>query len=166
MKINIALVGFMGAGKTVVARTLAQKLEFNLVSTDEMIIEKEGRPITEIFATSGEQYFRELEKRIVVELSQEKNLVIDCGGGIVLSQENIENLKQNGSIIYLKASADAIFERTKNQTHRPLLNVDDPKAKISELLNFREPFYEKADHVVETSDKSVEQVVDTILKIV
>ncbi|MDP8266132.1 MAG: shikimate kinase [Candidatus Aceula meridiana] len=166
MKTNIALVGFMGAGKTVVAKEVAGRLGHKLVSTDALIVAKEGKPITDIFEKEGEKYFRDLEKQIVGEISEKENLVIDCGGGIVLQDENVANLKKSGVIIYLKTSTDKIHDRTKNHKHRPLLNVEDPKGKINELLSFREPFYAKADITIDTSEKTIAQVVDEALKAV
>jgi shikimate kinase len=162
---NIALVGFMGSGKTTVAFSLAKKLKRKLVSTDDIIVQKEQCPITDIFACNGEKYFRSLEKEVVVKLAKEEDLVIDCGGGIVLQEENILNLKKNGIIIYLKATVDVLYERTKNDAHRPLLNVSDPKAKIKELLLKREPFYAKGDYTIDTSEKSVNDVVDAIIQL-
>lgn len=163
---NIALVGFMGSGKTVVARLLAKKFHRKLVSTDQIIVQKEHRPITEIFSVKGESYFRSLEREVVAQLIQEGSLIIDCGGGIVLQEENITNLKKNGTIVYLKATVDVLHARTKKDAHRPLLNVDDPKAKIKELLVKREPFYTKADFTVDTSVKTVDQVVSEIISLV
>lgn len=162
MKTNTALVGFMGAGKTVVAKELAGRLGYELVSTDELIVKKEGRAITEIFEKKGEKYFRNLEKKIVAEIANQENLVIDCGGGVVLQDENISNLKKNGIVVYLKASTGTIHDRTKSHKHRPLLNVKNPKAKISELLTLREPFYAKADVIIETDGKSIKEVVEKI----
>ncbi len=166
MNKNIALVGLMGAGKTAVSRLLAQTLKRRLVSTDELIIQREKLSVTQIFATKGEPYFRELERKAVIELALENDLVIDCGGGIVLQEENIQNLKKSSVIIYLKASVDVLHERTKNQRHRPLLNVADPKAKIQELLLSREPFYAKADHMIDTSGKTANEVTEEVIRLI
>jgi len=163
---NISLVGFMGSGKTTVARLLAKKLNRKLVSTDDAIVQKERRPITEIFSVKGESHFRSLEREVVAQLAQEKSLIIDCGGGIVLQEENIANLKKNGVIIYLKATVDVLHERTKKDSHRPLLNVDDPKVTIKGLLLKREPFYDRADHTVDTSAKTVDEVVNEVIDLV
>jgi shikimate kinase len=162
---NIALVGFMGSGKTTVACLLAKKLNRKLISTDDIIVQKEQCPIADIFAQKGESYFRDLERSVIAQVSQEKDVVIDCGGGIVLQEENIVNLKRNGVIVYLKASVDVLHARTKNATHRPLLKVSDPKAKIEELLLQREPFYKQADYTIDTSMKTVDEVVNDILRL-
>lgn len=166
MNKNIALVGFMGCGKTAVSRLLSKNLKLRLISTDELIILREKLSIAEIFAQKGEPYFRELERKTIVELSKEKDLVIDCGGGIVLQEENIKNLKQSGTIIYLKASVDVLHERTKNHKHRPLLNVENPKARIQELLLKREPFYAQADHMIDTSGKTANEVAEEIIRLI
>ncbi len=161
---NIVLIGFMGAGKTAVAKKLAHALGQKLVSIDEQIVEQEGRSINEIFSTQGEKYFRSIEKQIVSQISHGDGLVIDCGGGTVLDAENMAHLKRNGTVIYLKASAKTIFHRTKNAHHRPLLNVQDPQAKIEELLSLRGPFYQQADLVINTDEKTEKDVVQEILK--
>ena len=89
-------------------------------------------------------------------------MIIDCGGGVVLDPENITNLKKNGTLIYLSASAESIWQRVKGRKHRPLLNVEDPQAKIKELLESRKSFYEQADHVVDTNNKTINAVCDEI----
>jgi len=163
---NIALIGFMGAGKTVVANQLARKLKRKLVSTDALIIEKDGRLITDIFKESGEPFFRKLEKDVVKEVSGLSGVVIDCGGGVVLDQSNIQNLKKTGVLIYLYASPDVIYGRVKDQAHRPLLNVEKPMEVIKSLFKVRDPFYRQADHIVDTCEKSIEGVIQEILRLI
>ena len=165
MSKNIVLVGFMGAGKSAVAKNLAMALKRKVVSTDALIEKKEKRPIAAIFKDSGEPYFRSVEKSVVEEVAQESNLIIDCGGGVVLNQNNIDNLKKNGKIFYLSATADVIYERVKNEKHRPLLDVADPKARIKELLKQRKSRYEQADYTLDTSRKAVDEVARKILKL-
>ena len=165
MSPNIILVGFMGAGKSVVAKNLAVRLKRDVVSTDALIEEREKRPITRIFKESGEPYFRDIEKKIVAEVSQRKDLIIDCGGGVVMNDENIKNLKKNGVLFYLSASADVIYDRVKNDKHRPLLNVADPIATIKGLLTNRQPRYAQAHHTVDTSHKTIPDVVERIIKL-
>jgi len=156
----------MGAGKTVVGQALANRLGLGFLDLDEVIEQREKRPIAQIFQESGEAYFRQLEKSLVTEFSRKENLVIACGGGVVLDQDNIINLKQKGIVVYLKAGPEVILERTKGYLYRPLLNVPDPKKKIEELLNFREPLYQQADFIVDTSMKDISQVVEEIIKII
>ena len=166
MKKNIVLIGFMGAGKTGVSLYLAEVLKRRRVSTDELIETKEKRSIVQIFQDSGEEYFRRMEKEIVEELALAENLIIDCGGGIILQQENLDRLKKNGILVYLSASPQMVYERVKNNSQRPLLNVADPQAKILELLQARKFYYEQADHTIDTNHKTVEQTAKEVLLIV
>lgn len=163
---NIALVGFMGTGKSEVAKALAEKLGMNYVSTDDMVVlEEGGRSIHDIFKEKGEPYFRDVEARSVKKASEVKSVVIDCGGGVVLRDENMRSLKKNGTVICLTAKPEVIYQRVKGHRHRPLLNVADPPAEIRRLLTERAPFYGKADYTVDTSDLAVAGVVERILKI-
>lgn len=165
MKKNIALVGFMGAGKTVTSEILAGRLGLRRVSTDDAIIEKEGRSINDIFVDSGEPYFRKVEHAAVAALAGGGGLVIDCGGGVVLNPDNLASLKSNGVVIYLKTSSQVIYERVRQETHRPLLKVKDPQKKIEELLKQRDARYAQADYTVETDGKSPEQVAEEVVNI-
>ena len=160
---NIVLVGFMGAGKTMTAIVLSDQLNRRLVSTDECIVEREGRSINDIFAHDGEGYFRDVESQVVEELSLQENLAVDCGGGVVLREENLNALKRNGMVVYLKTSPEMIYQRVKHEAHRPLLHVDDPLAKINEMLQVRAAFYEKADVEVCTDNKTAEEVAQEIV---
>ncbi|MBF0532338.1 MAG: shikimate kinase [Candidatus Omnitrophica bacterium] len=163
---NIVLVGFMGAGKSSVARQLAGILKRELVSTDDLIEAREGKKIADIFAQRGEPYFRLVESQVVREISGCPGRIIDCGGGVVLDPENVAALKGKGTLIYLKASAEFIYECVKGQTHRPLLRVADPLAAIRELLKKRQPFYEKADIILDTDRRSIEWITQEILKVI
>ena len=161
---NIVLIGFMGAGKSLVSRRLEVLLKKERVSTDELIEKKEGNPVAEIFERQGEDYFRGLERKTVQEISKKKNLVIDCGGGIVLQEENIRDLKKNGTLFYLKTSPEIVYKRLKTQTNRPLLKVGDPLQRIKELLNQREKFYAQADITIDTDRHTIEDTTQEILK--
>ncbi len=162
---NIVLIGFMGAGKSMVSNRLASILKLGRVSTDELIEKKEKRAIPEIFRDSGEAYFRQLEETVVREVSALEGWVIDCGGGVVVNPKNLENLRKNGVLFYLKTSPEIVYKRIKNQTHRPLLQVQYPLEKIRELLRSREAFYAQADHVIDTDAHSVEDSAQAVLKI-
>jgi shikimate kinase len=162
---NIVLVGFMGSGKSLTSKELARVLKRKIISTDDLIEEIEGRPITEIFRDSGEAYFRRLEKDVVRDVSARSGIIIDCGGGAVLDAENMENLKKNGMVFFLSASPKRIYDNIKGQEHRPLLNVEDPQAKISELLAARQSYYEKADIIID-ADKPIDLIAEDILKVV
>ncbi|MCQ9206984.1 MAG: shikimate kinase [Omnitrophica bacterium] len=159
---NIVLVGFMGTGKTTIAKALARKLDMEYVSTDRLIEEKERATISEIFSKKGEKYFRKTEKDIIKDASCMENIVLDAGGGVVIDPENIECLKKKGIVISLWAEPEVILERTKKYTNRPLLNVEDPLARIKELLAERKPFYDRADYHVNTSRASKEELTRAI----
>ena len=163
---NIVLVGFMGTGKTVVARKLAGDIGKKYVSIDKLIEEREKRPIRDIFRDEGEPYFRKVEKEVVKEVSQGRDQIIDAGGGVVLDMENVENLKRSGIIICLRADPRTIYERTKKCGHRPLLNVDDPEKRIKELADERRPFYEKADFHIDTTGLDVAAAAEQVKRII
>ena len=162
---NIILIGFMGAGKTSLARILAKKLDFNYVDMDKIIIEKSGRKSdTEIFAKDGELAFREFEILVANELKDEQNHVISTGGGIVMNKINLDYLKKNGVVVFLKSSFETAQKRISKHNPPPLFR-DLKKAK--ELYDLRLPLYTYyADSIVETDDKSLDVIAeDTIKKI-
>lgn len=163
---NIYIVGFMGTGKTAVGREVARKKKWQFVDLDELIELKEKAAISEIFANKGEPYFRKAEKKILKEVSTEKNFVVACGGGIVSDKDNINIMKETGIIVCLRATPDVILKRTSGYAHRPLLNVDEPKKQIELLLKLRAPYYALADIAVDTSRISIAEVTQRILKII
>ena len=134
------------------------------IDLDDRIEETEGRTILEIFKEEGEPYFRSIEKKVVKDMFGVENSVLATGGGVVLDDENIDNLKRIGIVICLTATPDAILKRTASETHRPLLKNVEPKKRIEEFLKNREPFYKKADYIIDTSSLSIGEVVDEILK--
>ncbi len=160
---NIVLVGFMGTGKTAVGKALAGRLGLKYVSTDELIEAREKRAIGEIFAQSGEPYFRRVEKTVVAEVSGRDNLVVDTGGGVVLDEDNVRNLKKTGKMICLEATTEKILERTGGTAHRPLLNVPDRPGEIQKRLEARAPFYDRADHHVDTTALTVDEAATKII---
>ncbi|MDD4956458.1 MAG: shikimate kinase [Candidatus Omnitrophica bacterium] len=162
MKKNVVFVGFMGTGKTALAKKLAHITGMRYVSIDDLIVSSEGRPITDIFRDEGEPYFRRLEKDIVSDVMEKSGQVVDTGGGVVLDEDNMRVLKDGGVVLCLWADADTIYERTKKHGHRPLLNVPDPVARIKELLDARRPFYEKADIHINTDDRSVDDILEEV----
>ncbi len=163
---NIYLVGFMGTGKTSVGKEFALRKKFRFVDLDELIELKEKRPISDIFAKNGEPYFRHLEKQALQEVASEERFVVACGGGIVIDPKNIKIMKDTGVKVCLTASPDVILKRTQGYTHRPLLNVSDPKKQIELLLKLRSPYYARADKTIDTSESSVKEVVEKISKLV
>ncbi len=160
---NIVLTGFMGTGKTVIGKLLAEKLSWEYIDTDELIEKKENMKISDIFAKKGEPYFRKIETEIIKEVSKKDKCVISTGGGVVLKDENMATLEKNGIIINLYASPDKIFERTSKDKSRPLLNKDNPKEEIMKLLNFRAPYYDRCHFKINTDDSDIERNVGKIL---
>lgn len=162
---NIVVTGFMGTGKTTIAKALAKELGRTYVSVDERIEKREGEAISDIFKNKGESYFRKLEKEIVKTVSEKSAQVIDTGGGVILDEENLMNLKKNGTIICFWSEPRVIFERTKKYVHRPLLNVENPEGKIKELLETRRTHYEKADFHIDTTNFDVDGIIRKIIGI-
>lgn len=162
---NIFLVGFMGAGKSTVGKILADKTGYTFLDADKVIEEQAGTTITQIFAEHGEQYFRDLESESLEELAGNSNQVIATGGGVVQRDRNWQAIKENGVSIYLKASVETIWDRIKDDTSRPLLQVENPIETARELLNKRTEMYERADMVVSTDHLSLEQVAANILNL-
>jgi len=165
VKTSIALIGFMGTGKTAVGKALAEKLGKGFVELDPLIEQKAEKTIPEIFKQDGEIAFRELEMEVTKEVSKGKNLVIACGGGVVLNKINIDRLRKESIIVYLSASPRVILKRTSNDAEeRPLLEVANPTLTIRELLRFRKPFYERAaDITINTSKLDIDTVVEQII---
>jgi len=161
--VNLALIGFMGTGKTSVGRLVAESLHFDYLDTDEMIQSATGKTVTEIFKNDGEKNFRALEEKVVVELASRVKTVIATGGGLPTNPKNLASLKKHALVVCLWASPEKIWERVKNQSHRPLLHDENPQAKIRELLTAREPFYKQADVLLNTELRSVREVSQQIV---
>lgn len=165
MKTNIALIGFMGTGKSAIGSALAAKLGWRFVEIDQLIEEMAGKAIPEIFQQNGEIAFRELEIKATKKVAQGKRQVIACGGGMVLNKINVDRLRETSRMVYLRASLRKILERTsKDRNDRPLLDVPDPAQRSQELLDFRKPFYERAaDVMINTSRLSIDRIADLII---
>lgn len=154
-KKNVVLIGFMGCGKTTIGKELAKNINFNFIDTDFMIEKLEKKSIEKIFDSFGEHYFRKLEKNVCNKVSSFKNCVISTGGGVIKCEESIVNLKKTGITIYLKATADKIYENLKYDTKRPLLKTKDKFKTICELLEQRVHLYEKySDLIFDINNKS------------
>ena len=160
--VNLALIGFMGTGKTSVGWLVAENLHFEFLDTDEMIQTRTDRSIADIFATDGEATFRALERQIVGELSTHERAVISTGGGLPANPENLAALKEHALVICLWSSPEKIWERVRHQSHRPLLHDPDPQKKIRDLLAAREPFYKQADVLINTDLRSAREVAQQI----
>lgn len=161
---NIVLIGFMGSGKSTIGKWLSEKLEMDLLDTDSLIEDKMKRNINLIFQEYGEEYFRKIEKNTIKELSDEKNKIIACGGGVALNEENIQYLKKNGKIIYLETKVENIYDRLRGDTSRPLLKNSITKEYIKDLLNKREAYYQRAaDFIISTDGKEENKICDEII---
>jgi shikimate kinase len=165
---NIVLIGYRGTGKSTVGKLLAARLGRELVSTDAEIVKRVKRTIPEIVAQEGWEYFRELESEVCRELAGRDHLVIDTGGGAILRAQNVEALKRNGTMFWLKASVETITKRIGRDNQRPSLTgsksfVDE----IQDMLRERTPKYQAAaDHVITTDDRSIDQLAETLLALV
>ncbi len=154
----------MGTGKSAVGKLLAQRLKRHYLDLDRKIEKETGRPVQEIFANEGEAAFRRLEAKAVNEAASLQGHVIATGGGVMCDERNVQSLKAGGLLICLTASPDAILERTgSNLASRPLLAGADPKGRIEELLKLRAPFYAQADWTIDTSNRTLHEVVEEIL---
>ena len=161
---NIFLIGFMGSGKSTISKMLAEKLNITRVEMDEMIVQEQSMPITEIFEKFGETHFRNIETDFVRRLQEQDGVVVSCGGGAVLREENRSMMKQSGVIVLLTAKPETILERVKYSTDRPILNGNMTVEYISGLMEKRRACYEEAaDFTVATDDKSSEEICLEIL---
>ncbi len=163
MKTNIVIIGFFNTGKTAVGRKLAVKLGKDFIDIDELIAVKTGKSPGEIVMEEGEIVFREHEIERIKSVSGAENAVISCGGGAIVNRINIDRLKQNGIIVLLTAPLETIIERTATQNKRPIIHRGDPRTELIRLWEERSCLWgPAADIVIDTSDKSVEAIVDEI----
>jgi shikimate kinase len=159
---NIILTGFMGVGKTSVGTQLAKDLGYTFVDIDKLIEAEQNLTITALFSKFGEPYFREVETSIIQQVMKGTGQVVATGGGAVIRDMNREAFKKGGHVVCLTGRPEVIYEHIKHETHRPLLHTADPKAKIKELLDSRAPYYAQADVCIDTSDKSIEDIIKEI----
>ena len=158
-KHNILLIGFMGCGKSTVSSFLCKMLAMDSVEMDAVIVEREGMSINDIFAKYGEEYFRNLETNLLIELSQKNQLVVSCGGGAALREINVQHMKNNGRVVLLTAAPETILERVKDNDDRPLLRGNKNVEFIGDLMEKRRAKYEAAvDIVISTDHKSVLEI--------
>lgn len=162
---NIVLIGYRGTGKSVVAELVAKRLGMECVATDARIIEKAGKPIPEIVEKFGWPAFRDLESEVARELAALDNVVIDTGGGIIERPENIEALRTNASIVWLKASVDVIVSRIQGGAERPSLTGGKTfTEEVAEVLERRIPKYQSAaQYEIDSDQLTVEQVAERVL---
>lgn len=157
---NVILIGFMGCGKTTVGLRLSYRLRRTVIDTDKEIEKEEKRTVSDIFATDGEPFFRDLETSCLKKLiGSTNNKIISVGGGLPMREENRRLLHELGQVFYLRAEAETIYERLKDDTTRPLLQGENPMTKIKALLQERDPYYREAADVVITVDgKSFDEI--------
>lgn len=161
---NIALIGFMGAGKSTISDYLSTMFDMKLVEMDQVIAEREEMSISDIFDTYGEEYFRNLETNLLKELQTGRNCVISCGGGVVLREENVAEMKKNGRVVFLTASPETIYERVKDSNDRPILDGNKNVEFIAGLMEKRREKYEAAaDVVVQTDNKTILQICEELI---
>ena len=161
---RIVLMGFMGAGKTTIGKALAEKLSWDFIDTDAEIEKEQGRKISEIFETEGEQAFRDMETRLLKKLEKsEERFVLSIGGGMPVREENRELLRQIGTVVYLKATKEELVRRLSGDTSRPLLHGGALEEKVAALMAARESIYvETAHQEVVTDGKSVTELIEKI----
>lgn len=162
---NIYLIGFMGTGKSTIARYLNTVYGMETVEMDQIIARREEMSISDIFKVYGEEYFRELETSLLSEMQTKTNMVVSCGGGTPVRSKNVEQMKKNGRIVLLTASPETILERVKNSHDRPLLENNKTVSYISGLMEQRREIYEAAaDIVICTDGRSKKQICDEIME--
>ena len=165
---NIVLIGYRCSGKTSVGKIIAEKINRKFIDTDVMIEEKAGSSIEEIVEGKGWEYFRDLEKKVIKEVSEMDNLVIATGGGVVTDVENIKNIKRSGFVVWLKAGMDILKGRMQEERGsgmaRPSLTGKEPTEEIKDVLDVRNPMYDNAgDIVIETDRVSAAKVAESII---
>jgi shikimate kinase len=161
--VNLFLIGMMGAGKSTVGKLAAQRLGYQFIDTDDTIAAYAGKSIPEIFADSGEATFRQIEHKVLMEVSAYKNLVVATGGGIVLDRQNWAHL-HSGVVVWLDVPIEVLHQRLVKNNDRPLLDVKDPKQRLIDIYNQRQALYQQADIQVALADESAELVCDRLLQ--
>lgn len=161
---NIFLIGFMGVGKSTVSDYLSKILASPQVEMDQVIVNKEHMSINKIFEEYGEEYFRNCETNLLIELQKKNNQIVSCGGGVAMREINVREMKKNGRVVLLTASSETILERVKDSDERPLLRGRKNTEYISELMEIRRPKYRAAaDIIVDTDHKNVEEIAEEIV---
>lgn len=164
-KNHIFLIGFMGSGKSTVAKYLSSAYQMKQIEMDEQIEKNEGRSISTIFEKEGEEYFRTLETELLKSLDPRETFVVSCGGGAAVKEENVREMKEKGRIILLSAQPETVYVRVKNSHNRPLLEGNMNVSYIKELMGKRQKLYERAaDFQVKTDGRTAEEIGEEIIK--
>lgn len=162
---NVFLIGFMGSGKSTVALCLAKNDGMDMIDMDQLIVEREGMSISDIFVQKGEQYFRDVETKLLIEMETEQNKVVSCGGGAVLREENVQAMKKCGQVVFLDAKPETILDRVKDDDNRPLLRGNKNVQFIHDMMEKRQPKYEAAaDFIIHTDGKSADMICKEIIE--
>lgn len=160
---NIFLIGFMGTGKSTIAEALKRKYDMQIVDMDAEIEKEQKMVISDIFATKGEEYFRDLETQLIKDLQKKDNVVVSCGGGAVLRDENVTEMRKSGKVVLLNATPETILQRVKNSHNRPLLEGNKNIDFIRELMSKREDKYNyAADITVNVDNRAVGEIADEV----
>ena len=161
---NIFLIGFMGAGKSTISDYLKNALAMDVVEMDQCIVERQGMSISDIFETYGEEYFRELETNLLIEMQSQSNVVVSCGGGVPMRERNVVEMKKNGRVVLLTAKPETILERVKDNHDRPLLENNKTVPFIADLMEKRRAKYEAAaDIIIETDGKNELEICEELV---
>jgi shikimate kinase len=162
--VNIVLVGYRGAGKTSIAKILAERLKWPLISTDAEIVKKAGLSVPEIIQKRGWDYFRDVESQICQRVGKKDRTVIDTGGGVVLRKENVAALRERGRVFWLTAEVPTIMERIKHSKDRPSLTQKKSYVdEVEEVLNERLPMYKAAcDQIIPTDNRMLDEIAEEI----
>lgn len=162
---NICLIGFMGAGKSTISDYLNTLFAMKVVEMDQLIVERQGMSIPDIFEIYGEPYFRNLETNLLVEMQDEKNVVISCGGGVPMREQNVIEMKKNGRVVLLNAKPETILERVKDDHNRPLLEGNKNVEFIADLMSKRREKYEAAaDIIIDTDNKTELEICEELVQ--
>lgn len=162
---NIVLIGFMGAGKSTISEFLKTVFAMEVIEMDQIIAERQSMSISDIFETYGEEYFRDLETNLLIEMQSKKNMVISCGGGVPMRERNVVEMKKNGRVVLLTAKPETILNRVKDNHDRPLLEGNKTVPFIADLMEKRREKYQAAaDIVIETDDKSELEICEELVK--
>ena len=152
---NIVLIGFMGAGKSTIAGMMHEAFSMEVIEMDQVIADQQGMSIPEIFEKYGEEYFRDLETNLLIDMQARQNVIISCGGGVALRERNVKEMKRNGKVVFLTASPETILERVRDECDRPLFKGHKNVEYISRMMETRRPKYEAAaDFIISTDGKS------------
>ena len=155
----------MGSGKSTVAAHLTKKYGMEIVEMDQLIVEREGMSISDIFEKKGETYFRDVETNLLIEIQTEQNKVVSCGGGVVLREQNVEEMKKSGKIVFLNAKPETILKRVKHDDSRPLLHGKKNVDAISDMMEQRRPKYENAaDFIIQVDGKDTDAICKEIFE--